>query len=110
MLGAWFERSRPSHCRTVALGMIQFAANTPPGLLWNVPLIRTSTFGMVYELAPVTRVVMPGPLWQYGFNRLISGSFARISQLSVTVSPVLLPAWNCTPLRSLALRLSSRPL
>ena len=64
----------------------------------------------MYDAAPVALVVMPGALWQYGFNKLISGSFARISQLSVTVSPVLLPAWSCTPLRSLALRFSSRPL
>src|SRR5687768_8018950 len=90
--------------------MTQLAASTPPGLLWNVPLTSTSIFGIVYDAAPVVRAVMPGALRQFGLVGLISGSFSRISQLLVTCSPMLLPAWNWRPLRIRALTLSSRPL
>ena len=52
----------PSHCRTTALGMIQFASSGTPGLLVSVKATCTSSLGTICEPAEVNRVVMPGAM------------------------------------------------
>ena len=70
MFGAPPDRSRPSHWRTTAFGIFQFASSGTPGLLVNANATCTSTLGTMYEPAEVNRVVMPGSMWQYGFAGL----------------------------------------
>src|SRR5215510_541764 len=65
---------------------------------------------MVYAARPVTRVANPGSLWQYGSVGAVSGSWARRSQLSRTVLPVLRPPWNVRPFVIRAARLIRMPL
>ena len=68
-----------------------------------------STFGIVYVTSPLNCVRNPLATWQYGFSCAISGSCARIAQLSVTVWPVLVPPWTVRPLLGRAVRLISTP-
>ena len=51
---------------TMALVTTKLAASGAPCSLRNVPLTSTSTFGTVYVARPVTRVVKPVDVWQYG--------------------------------------------
>ena len=65
-------------------------------------------------------VTKPGSLWQNGFPVFTtgltppvedsSGMFARTSQLSCTVFPVLTPAWKFKPLAARADMLIRNPL
>ena len=58
--------------------------------------------GIVYAASPLTLVIMPGSLWQYGLTGAISGSTSRTSQLSITVLPLLRPPCSVSPLRGRA--------
>src|SRR5688572_28308064 len=122
-LGADPESGRPRERAAIALGTSQLAWSGTPGLLVNANDSCTSARGRMYEPAAVARVVMPGATWQYGFAGLYgippcedapidvcSGRSSRMSQVSVTCCPVLVPPCTCRPSRSRALMLKSTPL
>ena len=65
-------------------------------MLCIVPLIWTSTRGMLYDARPLNCVRNGGTTLQYGFRVpvaeiVVSGNCAAISQLSVVRRPVLVP-------------------
>ena len=50
------ESGRPSDGATRAFGATKLARTSGPGMLWNDPLIWTSTRGIVYEASIFTCV------------------------------------------------------
>src|SRR3954466_6702193 len=62
---------------------------------------------MVYDASPLNCVRNGGTTLQYGLSGEVSGSCARISQLSVVRRPVLVPPWKVRPCRTRAVRLIS---
>src|SRR6185369_3951818 len=88
------ENARPP----IAVVYVLLAAMTGPGTLCSVPLRRTSYHGRLYDTVPLTDVCSGSDVWQNGFVTgakppliATSGSFARISQLSVVRRPVATP-------------------
>src|SRR5436190_21479835 len=94
-----------------AFDATKLAATTGPAMLWNVPLRFTSIFGTRYVPRNFQSARNGVSVWQYasGVEPTDSGTFDAMSQLSVTVFPVLTPPCRTTPARGRALKLTSIP-